>query len=1227
MATLRDITRNSNIQAIWDVVRRFTRGRWTQSTIPTMPEIIAMLSLTELTPVTIPAGSASPYLIGTLDKSVKHAVLVYPQDKASWAAIQKPTVQPDLVYDDETGNLYLTFDTMLANTTLIINDMLAADSAETIASLVSVPLQIQWHDTSIPYVIGDIVLIKRGQETALAIANESTQGAFDESKWTVMLSEEDFTEKYKELDYRKSDKYFRTVQINRDITQTLPATAASIISIGINPTTTPSQSFVAALENHTIEYSVEQATLSVDSKALYVNGVAQAAFTVDGVAWDGIAILTFGPGARLPLQITGTIPEGLLTVIGIEQVETVQSNFLALVAEIARAQAAETQIQSNLNAENARAVAKENQLQTDLNAEVQRATSAESTIQGNLDAEVSRATGVEQNLQSQITAEVNRSTAKDTEHDSEIALEIQRAEAAEQTLTTNLATEVTQRKSKDVLSLTWDASSNSIIVTRTDNSTTSLALPLADESKNGIMSKQTYLQVQKNTQDIATLQGKGTRRLTSIAITPEPSPKPDAAWQASLNAAWLQASGNIPPVENDTLISSNANTLWSAATYVASSSVWVYRGKDTLNIASPTELGIVLSTEPTTNKMEDGGSVFVEQGDGSMWVNGWDDATSRITNLESFMNRTSGFATTAQGAKADSAIQSVVADTATTNGQIKLLVNKGGTQVVVDAVVAGLKSAAYTESSAYATSSQGTRADNAVRSVASGAAPTNGQIRLVVNTGGTTSNVDVAVTGLGSAAYTNSSAYATAQQGQNADAALAGVQGASADAAAAQAAAQAAQTSADSAATAASAAQDSADAAEQVAQQALAAATAAVQSVTAGTAAVNGQIRLVVTDGNGTRNVDATVLGLKSAAYTESSAYATSAQGTLADNAVRSITAGTAADNGKIRLVVNTGGTTANVDVTVTGLGSAAYTASSSYATAAQGTLATNAVRSVSAAASTTDGRIVLTVNQGGTSSTTNIDIPGWSKKADDFQLNLSTSGGTPQADKFMTVDYNSADSNNGVLIKLAMVSGHGNGSSYRFLQDVILSVNYLGEVSGEVFKYYGQDATYDSATRKFGDIFWTVDTTNKVVVFYTLLGQYATLKMTPYKRLNSSSGGIITQHTGSAVQYSSGTKVWANGNATTYARLNEVVDLTTDQTVGGAKTFSGGVTFSAAAFNYTGIENATADADRNIWFSDSSIRGKPTYNDNFKYNPAQRKLTLGGGSITYDASTDTFTV
>lgn len=39
-------------------------------------------------------------------------------------------------------------------------------------------------------------------------------------------------------------------------------------------------------------------------------------------------------------------------------------------------------------------------------------------------------------------------------------------------------------------------------------------------------------------------------------------------------------------------------------------------------------------------------------------------------------------------------------------------------------------------------------------------------------------------------------------------------------------------------------------------------------------------------------------------------------------------------------------------------------------------------------------------------------------------------------------------------------------------------------------------------------------------------------------------------------------------------------------------------------------FENATANASRNVWFSDSATRNKPVYNDNFKYNPVSQELT-----------------
>lgn len=76
--------------------------------------------------------------------------------------------------------------------------------------------------------------------------------------------------------------------------------------------------------------------------------------------------------------------------------------------------------------------------------------------------------------------------------------------------------------------------------------------------------------------------------------------------------------------------------------------------------------------------------------------------------------------------------------------------------------------------------------------------------------------------------------------------------------------------------------------------------------------------------------------GLGSAAYTDSSAYATSAQGALADSALQSADIVTGKTNGTISVD--------GTEVAVKGLGSAAYTASNNYATAAQGTKADNAM-------------------------------------------------------------------------------------------------------------------------------------------------------------------------------------------------------------------------------------------------------------------------------------------
>lgn len=152
-------------------------------------------------------------------------------------------------------------------------------------------------------------------------------------------------------------------------------------------------------------------------------------------------------------------------------------------------------------------------------------------------------------------------------------------------------------------------------------------------------------------------------------------------------------------------------------------------------------------------------------------------------------------------------------------------------------------------------------------------------------------------------------------------------------------------------------------------------------------------------------------------------------------------------------------------------------------------------------------------------------------KKANDFSILLYNGNkGNPNPVRFASFNYSSCNSENGIAAKIGMVSGHGNGTSYAFLQDAIIRVSHTGSVSVDNFKYYGANVTYDGASRQYGDIFWLVDTTNKIVDFYCLMGQYARVYQTPWKRLTYSTGGTVTQHTSCAI-YSSGDKVWANNS------------------------------------------------------------------------------------------------
>lgn len=77
-----------------------------------------------------------------------------------------------------------------------------------------------------------------------------------------------------------------------------------------------------------------------------------------------------------------------------------------------------------------------------------------------------------------------------------------------------------------------------------------------------------------------------------------------------------------------------------------------------------------------------------------------------------------------------------------------------------------------------------------------------------------------------------------------------------------------------------------------------------------------------------------------------------------------------------------------------------------------------------------------------------------------------------------------------------------------------------------------------------------------------------------------------------------------------------------TNQNVAGSKTFTGN-------FEYSAIEEANQNAYRSIWFSDNTKKGKPVYDNDFKYNPNTNVLdvkTLKTGVKLENSPADTAT-
>lgn len=86
---------------------------------------------------------------------------------------------------------------------------------------------------------------------------------------------------------------------------------------------------------------------------------------------------------------------------------------------------------------------------------------------------------------------------------------------------------------------------------------------------------------------------------------------------------------------------------------------------------------------------------------------------------------------------------------------------------------------------------------------------------------------------------------------------------------------------------------------------------------------------------------------------------------------------------------------------------------------------------------------------------------------------------------------------------------------------------------------------------------------------------------------------------------------------------------VTTDaQSFGGTKTFttinSTNLTVTgSSSFSYSGIETATGDKARPVWFAYDGINGKPVVNANFTYNPATQTLSVANLSGTANKATN----
>ena len=128
MADFNDVATNTEILRIAEAIRAATRTS-EGMTIPEMPDRLMDIRVVEYRDVTVELNTEGEVLLGVFDQELKHLFVATPYADQDNDAVNAASVQRALIFDQETGSLYLheEIKTDLTARFIVIDFLLASD--------------------------------------------------------------------------------------------------------------------------------------------------------------------------------------------------------------------------------------------------------------------------------------------------------------------------------------------------------------------------------------------------------------------------------------------------------------------------------------------------------------------------------------------------------------------------------------------------------------------------------------------------------------------------------------------------------------------------------------------------------------------------------------------------------------------------------------------------------------------------------------------------------------------------------------------------------------------------------------------------------------------------------------------------------------------------------------------------------------------------------------------